>query len=136
VMSVQVLCLGECLYDRIFDRYDGDRPHTPFWVDYPGGAPANVAVGLAKLGTRVGFIGSLGEDRQGQQLRSILAEAGVDCSGVQRSPKPTRIVLVHRDNAGNDPSSGSVNLTRVALPMPTWMLSNYVQSGLPRRITW
>ncbi|MFM7528083.1 MAG: carbohydrate kinase family protein [Nodosilinea sp.] len=99
-MSVQVLCLGECLYDRIFDRYDGDRPHTPFWVDYPGGAPANVAVGLAKLGTRVGFIGSLGEDRQGEQLRSILAEAGVDCTGVQRSPRPTRIVLVHRDRNG------------------------------------
>ncbi|MEB3251701.1 MAG: carbohydrate kinase [Cyanobacteriota bacterium] len=99
-MTVQVLCLGECLYDRIFDRYDGDQPHTPFWVDYPGGAPANVAVGLAKLGTAVGFIGSLGDDRQGDQLRSILEQAGVDCAGVQRSPRPTRIVLVHRDRHG------------------------------------
>ncbi len=100
-MAPTVICLGEALIDRIFDRYDGDHPEMPFWVDYPGGAPANVAAALAKLGTATGFIGCLGEDAQGDSLLSVLTQAGVDCSGVQRSSlAPTRVVLVRRDAQG------------------------------------
>ena len=138
-MNTQVLCLGECLYDRIFDRYDGDQPHTPFWVDYPGGAPANVAVGLAKLGTRVGFIGSLGADRPGRQLQAILQEAGVDCTGVQRSSRPTRIVLVHRNREGErsfvgfsqpDPSSFADAYLDAQQLRPEWFAQvDYLVTG-------
>lgn len=100
-MTTPVICLGECLIDRIFHRYDPHHPSTPFWVDYPGGAPANVAVGLARLGTGVRFIGCLGEDRLGDGLLSTLQSAGVDCLAVQRSNSwPTRVVLVRRDQGG------------------------------------
>jgi fructokinase len=100
-MTPTVICLGECLIDRIFDRYDGDRPEQPFWMDLPGGAPANVATGLAKLGTAVGLIGCLGSDAQADHLESVLMAAGVDCSSLQRSPTaPTRVVLVRRDAQG------------------------------------
>ncbi len=100
-MAIPVICLGECLVDRIFHRYDPNHPNTPFWVDYPGGAPANVAVGLTRLGTRARFIGCLGEDRAGDDLLAALQAAGVDCVGVQRSePWPTRVVLVRRDQSG------------------------------------
>lgn len=100
-MAPQVICLGEALIDRIFDRYDSAQPNAPFWVDYPGGAPANVAAALAKLGTAVGFLGCLGEDAQGDQIEETLAAAGVDCSAIQRSPlHPTRVVLVKRDETG------------------------------------
>ncbi|NJL46802.1 MAG: carbohydrate kinase [Leptolyngbyaceae cyanobacterium SM2_5_2] len=100
-MAPTVICLGEALIDRIFDRYDGAHPDLPFWVDYPGGAPANVAAALAKLGTPVGFIGCLGKDAQGDSLVSVLTQAGVDCGGVQRSVlAPTRLVLVRRDARG------------------------------------
>lgn len=100
-MAPKVICLGEALIDRIFDRYDSAHPNAPFWADHPGGAPANVAAALAKLGTAVGFLGCLGEDAQGDQIEETLTEAGVDCSAVQRSPlHPTRVVLVKRDEAG------------------------------------
>lgn len=43
-----------------------------------GGAPANVAVGVAKLGGEVGFLGRVGNDPFGHFLRTTLANYGVD----------------------------------------------------------
>jgi fructokinase len=97
----QVICLGECLLDRIFHRYDTSQSGIPFWDDYPGGAPANVAFGLAKLGTSTGFLGCLGSDEAGQRLLSELTAGQVNCDQVQiASGAPTRVVLVQRDEHG------------------------------------
>lgn len=101
-MSPQVICLGECLIDRIFHRYDAHQPDAACWHDYPGGAPANVATGLAKLGNSSGFLGCIGQDSAGEQILSTLTASGIDCSHVQIHPAaPTRVVLVHRDARGD-----------------------------------
>jgi fructokinase len=87
---VRVLCFGEILIDRL----DGKS--------YPGGAPANVAVALAKLGSSSGFIGCVGQDRIGQELLRTLNQAGVDTSAVQIHPQAaTREVFVKSDESGN-----------------------------------
>lgn len=100
-MAPQVVCLGEALIDRIFDRREGQSPEVPFWVDHPGGAPANVAAALAKLGTSAALVTCLGTDAQGQQVESALQMAGVDCSALQwTAAYPTRVVLVNRDAEG------------------------------------
>lgn len=44
----------------------------------PGGAPANVAVGLSRLGARSGFMGQVGDDPFGHWLRDLLRNEGVD----------------------------------------------------------
>jgi len=86
----RVLCFGEILIDHI----DGKS--------YPGGAPANVAVALAKLGTSAGFIGCVGQDQIGQELLSTLNQAGVDTRAVQIHPQAaTREIFVKSDQAGN-----------------------------------
>jgi rfaE bifunctional protein kinase chain/domain/rfaE bifunctional protein nucleotidyltransferase chain/domain len=54
-------------------------------TDAPGGA-ANTAMNLAALGARVRLVGAVGDDEAGERLRSILAEAGVDVSGLVRRP--------------------------------------------------
>jgi D-glycero-beta-D-manno-heptose-7-phosphate kinase len=55
----------------------------------PGGA-ANAAYNFAKLGANVSMVGIVGEDLQAQALRNILAEAGVDVSGLVVDPsRPT-----------------------------------------------
>ena len=49
----------------------------------PGGAPANVCIGLARLGVKVGFIGKVGEDPFGKLLVDTLQRNGVDISQVK-----------------------------------------------------
>ncbi|KAF4386798.1 hypothetical protein F8388_006753 [Cannabis sativa] len=48
----------------------------------PGGAPANVAVGISRLGASSAFIGKVGDDEFGHMLANILEENKVDNSGV------------------------------------------------------
>ena len=45
---------------------------------FPGGSAANVAVGVARLGHRVGFVGKLGDDENGQLLLRAFEDEGVD----------------------------------------------------------
>ena len=45
---------------------------------YPGGSAANVAVGLARLGQRVGFVGKLGDDAPGRRLLDAFKAESID----------------------------------------------------------
>jgi fructokinase len=48
------------------------------WTAYPGGAPANVACALMKLGTSAAFIGCIGQDKPGDELVALLEQTGVN----------------------------------------------------------
>ena len=103
----RVLCLGEVLLDLLAnDR--GDRPIEEYsWTAYPGGAPANVASALVKLGTSAGFIGCVGQDDPGDELVALLQEIGVDDTGIQRhAAAPTRQVYVTRSETGDRQFAG------------------------------
>ncbi|QSJ19010.1 carbohydrate kinase [Nostoc sp. UHCC 0702] len=103
----RVLCLGEILFDCLADQLGLKLEEVKSWTPYPGGAPANVACALVKLGTTAGFIGSVGEDEAGNELVKLLQEVGVDTTGVQRHPTaPTRQVYVTRDLAGDRTFAG------------------------------
>ncbi|MBI1242636.1 carbohydrate kinase family protein [Umezakia ovalisporum] len=103
----RVLCLGEILFDCLADQLGLTLEEVKSWTPYPGGAPANVACALVKLGTSAGFIGAVGEDDPGNQLVKLLEEVGVDITGVQRhSTAPTRQVYVVRDLAGDRSFAG------------------------------
>ena len=122
-----VLCLGEALVDRLlpvgFDPAVADRntasacrPELGLGLpaevnsgagrlsgceDRLGGAPANVACGLARLGTPAAFTGRLGSDAIGASFAALFAERGVDTTALQWDPiRPSRIVLVRRDRNG------------------------------------
>jgi fructokinase len=97
-----VICLGEVLVDRIADQATDTIDAVTSWTDYAGGAPANVACALTKLGTRAGFVGAVGDDDRGQQLITQLKAIGVDTTAVQIHPDaPTRSVLVLRSADGD-----------------------------------
>ncbi|MEG4497611.1 carbohydrate kinase [Microcoleus sp. F10-C6] len=98
----RVLCLGELLFDCLADKPGVSLEEVESWTAYPGGAPANVACALVKLGTAAGFIGAVGGDELGNSLVQVLQEVGVDIAGVQRHPSaPTRQVYVLRNEAGD-----------------------------------
>jgi len=103
----RVLCLGEILFDCLADQLGLKLEEVQSWTPYPGGAPANVACALVKLGTSAGFVGAVGEDEPGNALVQLLQEVGVDITGVQRHPNaPTRQVYVVRDLAGDRTFAG------------------------------
>jgi fructokinase len=75
--STDVLCFGEALVDLLPDRRGKLRDCERFAV-HPGGAPANVSVGVARLGLRAAFCGVVGDDEFGHLLDRKLREEGVD----------------------------------------------------------
>ena len=95
-----VICLGEALVDRLGPP--GGNPGCDRPVDDRlGGAPANVACGLARLGTAVAFVGRVGGDAIGAEFQRLFVQRGVDISTLQEDPlRPTRIVLVRRSQDG------------------------------------
>lgn len=97
----RVLCFGEALVDRLGPP--GGDPATDQPVeDRLGGAPANVACALARLGTPAALIGRLGDDVIGRTFLNLLGARGVDTSALQRDPRrPSRTVLVRRDQGGD-----------------------------------
>ncbi|MEX0588770.1 MAG: carbohydrate kinase [Cyanobium sp.] len=70
--------------------------------DCLGGAPANVACALARLGTPSAFLGRLGRDAIGEAFAALFAERCVNTAALQwDDSRPSRIVLVHRDASGD-----------------------------------
>ena len=95
-----VIVFGEAVIDRLGPT--GGDPSSDFPVlDCFGGAPANVACALGRLGVNVSFIGSLGNDTFGENFKKLLIQRGINTAGLQRDKlRPTRVVLVRRDNGG------------------------------------
>lgn len=103
----RVLCIGEVLFDCLADQAGRSLEQVESWTPYPGGAPANVACALTKLGTKAGFIGAVGADELGNSLVQLLQEVGVDVAGVQYDPNaPTREVYVVRSQSGDREFAG------------------------------
>jgi len=95
------------LFDRLSDQPGKPLEAVESWTDYPGGAPANTACALVKLGVPTAFVGGIGKDEPGDVLVQLLGEVGVDRTGVQRHPTaPTRIVYVVRDESGDRSFAG------------------------------
>lgn len=59
-----------------------------------GGSPFNVAIGLARLGQPVAYLGGLSADAAGRRLRAALAAEGVDTRLAPELDAPTTLVMV------------------------------------------
>ena len=73
--SFDVIALGELLID--FTENGVSPQGNPLMEANPGGAPCNVLAMLAKLGKRAAFIGKVGKDMFGRQLRKAAQDAGI-----------------------------------------------------------
>ncbi|HLA44417.1 MAG TPA: PfkB family carbohydrate kinase, partial [Aggregatilineales bacterium] len=61
-MTPRAVSFGELLIDFVSTRRGVSVGDAPGFIKAPGGAPANVAVGLAKLGIPTAFMGQVGDD--------------------------------------------------------------------------
>lgn len=87
----RIVSLGEVVAD-IYRGESSSEVEMPFTAR-PGGAPANVAVAAARLGSEAAFVGSVGKDLFGDFVLRALEAEGVDASGVGRCDPPTRTSL-------------------------------------------
>lgn len=73
-----VVCMGELLIDFVPSESGVTLIDASAFKKAPGGAPANVAVGLSRLGISSAFMGKVGEDDFGRFLAQTLEDNGVD----------------------------------------------------------
>ena len=105
-----VICLGEMLIDLLANQLSLPLAEVRDWTAYPGGAPANVACGLVKLGTPTALISCLGRDEVGDRLAKLLTDIGVGIIGLQYAQNaPTRQVYVIRSANGDRSFAGFID---------------------------
>ncbi len=91
----EVITLGEFLIDLVATAPTPSLYDAPAFVPKPGGAPANVAVGVQRLGKRSAFIGKVGGDDFGRGLRRLLKAEGVSTQFLLTdAAAPTTLALV------------------------------------------
>ena len=98
--SRKIVCFGEALIDML--AQPPASPEAPRnFLQYAGGAPANVAVAAARLGADVHFAGMLGEDMFGDFLFDSLASVGVSTDCIVRTGEAkTALAFVALDEHG------------------------------------
>lgn len=82
--SRAVVCFGELLVDMVGPS-GFSLSETPSFLKAPGGAPANVACGVARLGRSARFVGQVGRDPFGAWLRQVLEAENVSCKYLRDS---------------------------------------------------
>ncbi|WP_165856876.1 carbohydrate kinase family protein [Marinobacter sp. JSM 1782161] len=94
----RVIAFGEALIDML--ARPGDDGQRTF-LEQAGGAPANVAVGVAKLGGQACFMGQVGKDMFGDMLVRTMADYGVDTHALhQTAAGMTALAFVSLDADG------------------------------------
>ena len=82
-MNGTIIAMGELLIDFVSLQRDTSVGYASQFEKAAGGAPANVAVGIAKLGVAAAFVTQVGNDPFGHYLKEVLANNGVDVSMVR-----------------------------------------------------
>jgi fructokinase len=77
-----VTCIGEIIVDFVSTEKGASLTDAPAFRKFPGGAPANLAVGLVRLGVPTAFIGRVGDDSFGRYLCNELRRVGITSAGI------------------------------------------------------
>ena len=96
---MKITTIGEILIDMTQTHIDENG--NPHFAAIPGGAPANVAVAVSKLGGEAAFVGCVGDDLYGRLLRDTLIRYGVSVDGMQVTKRAnTTLAIVMVDPTG------------------------------------
>lgn len=105
---MNIAVVGEVLVDLVWPM------GTNRIVPHPGGSPANVAVGLHRLGRQVTQLSCWGDDPPGELIDSYLAETGMSVRRLISTSRRSTIAHVYLD-----PSTGSATYDFLAIWDPT-----------------
>jgi 5-dehydro-2-deoxygluconokinase len=98
---LDLVTMGRTIVDVYGDQVGVRLEDVSSFSRYVGGCPANIAIGTARLGLKVGLITRVGDDHNGRYLRESLTREGVDTRCVRTDPKRLTAVafLAIRDKA-------------------------------------
>jgi sulfofructose kinase len=137
--AFDVVCVGLATRDTIVPMPSWPQPDGRLVVERPlvadGGPAATAAVAAARVGARVAFVGSIGDDAEGRAAIAALEADGVDCGGVATVDGPTAasVILVDRSTGTRSilhaPGTASDVVGDVALGLTgvaTWVHVDHV----------
>lgn len=100
MLKFDVCALGELLID--FTENGISQQGNPIMEANPGGAPCNVLAMLNKLGYKTAFIGKVGKDIFGRQLKNLVSEIGINITGLAEDKAVnTTLAFVHTLEGGD-----------------------------------
>lgn len=109
------VAVGRLCIDLNANEINRPMEETSTFTKYVGGSPANICIGMARLGLNTGFIGKVADDQMGRFITEYLEDNGIATNGVStdhtgavtglafteiRSPTDCSI-LMYRDNAAD-----------------------------------
>lgn len=98
----KVFCIGELLIDFIGKDINIGIENGINFEKKAGGAPANVAAAISKLGGKAAFLGQVGEDSFGRFLVKILEKVNVDIEMIKKKGKTTLAFVAIDENGERD----------------------------------
>jgi len=109
------VAIGRLCIDLNANEINRPMEMTSTFTKYVGGSPANIAIGMARLGMKTGFVGKVADDQMGRFITDYLERNGISTSGVTtdrtgavtglafteiKSPSDCSI-LMYRDNVAD-----------------------------------
>lgn len=109
------VAVGRLCIDLNANEINRPMEETSTFTKYVGGSPANICIGMARLGLNTGFIGKVADDQMGRFITKYLEDNGIATNGVStdhtgavtglafteiKSPSDCSI-LMYRDNAAD-----------------------------------
>ncbi len=127
----EVVVVGETLMDVVHS--------STGTAERPGGSPMNVAIGLARLGHRVGLLTSIGDDARGAVLRAHVERDGVELleGSVIAAPSSTSAATLAADGSASYEFSIRWDLATAPTPAPaailhTGSIASFLEPGASR----
>jgi fructokinase len=118
----RVLVIGEALVDIV------SGPDARVLETRPGGAPLNVAVGLARLDVPTVLLTTFGGDEHGDLVRQHLSESGVPLASQSRDDGPTSVAHASLDGSGAATYRFDLRWDPPRVDLPTDLLAVHVGS--------
>ena len=153
-----ILVVGDLMLDHfLIGSVERISPEAPVPVvqfareEYRLGGAANVAANLRALGAAVEVVGIIGDDAEGERLKTELTRAGIGATGVVIDParcttRKTRIVTTRNqqvariDYEGDHEASGDVaaalvsQVERLSATAHAVLISDYLKGAISREV--
>lgn len=110
MMELDVILIGRIAIDFNPEDYYKPLCKSERFRKYLGGSPANIAVGLARLGLKVGFLANISDDAHGEFVLNRFIEEGVNIEGIVKDKEHRKIGLTFTEM--KSPTESSILMYR------------------------